>query len=191
MKPMPDVRITAEDVLACDSPWQDYEIFDGIPMVCEPAGGRASATAARIVGRLCAHIEQDARGWFFGADQGFLLRRHPDRLLAPDASYVSAARLAEIPTAGFIELAPDFVVEVRSPTQSWESTIAKCGVWQSHEVACTWAIDPLSRTVVVLRPGQDARVLAGEGIADAAPALDGFTVDVAELFAAFDRPMDA
>lgn len=191
MEPMPEIRITAEDVLAVESPWQDCEIWDGIPMVCEPCGGRSSATAAEVVSDLGTFVREHDLGWFFGADQGFLLRRNPDRLLAPDAAYVSKERLAEIPLEGFIELAPDFVLEVRSPTQSWEATIAKCGIWQSHEVACTWAIDPQTRTVAVFRSGRDPQVLRGEGVADAAPALEGFTLDVAALFAAFDRPAEA
>lgn len=186
MEPMPDVRITVEDVLAAESPWRDYEIFDGIPMVCEPCGGRSSATAVKVATRLGIFVERDDRGWCFGADQGFLLRRSPDRLLAPDAAYVSRDRLAEIPREGFVELAPDFVLEVRSPTQSWEATIATCGIWQSHGVACTWAIDPLSRTVAVFRAGRDPQILRGEGTADGAPALEGFTIDVAALFASFD-----
>ena len=186
MDAMPEVRISAEDVLAEGSPWRDYEIFDGRPMVCEPCGGRSSATAIHVVAQLHAHVRTHQLGWTFGADQGFLLRRRPDRLLAPDGAFVAKERLPTIPTEGFIELAPDFVLEVRSPKQSWEATVAKSGIWQSHGVACTWAVDPLGRTVVVLRPDADPQVLHGEGLADAAPALEGFTLDVAALFAAFD-----
>ena len=173
---MTERLITIEDVLAPDSPWRDCELWDGAAVLCEPSGGQAGHVGARLLARLTLHVEERDLGWTFTSEQGFVLARGPDRMLAPDVSYVSKARLERIPERGFIEMAPDFCVEVRSPTDAWEKTVNKCGIWVAHGVPVVWAVDPLARTVAVLRGEDDVEVLRGEGAANAAPALPDFTL---------------
>lgn len=174
--------ITAEDVLRRDSPWRDCELWDGVAILQEPSGGHTGCVTAGVSAMLTQHVHKHGLGWTSSSEQGFLIARNPDRLLAPDTSYVSRKRLAGIPEQGFIELAPDFLVEVRSPRDSWERTVHKCGLWIAHGVPVAWAIDPLTRTVAVLRGEEDVQVLRGEGTADAAPALPGFSLPLDEIF---------
>ena len=175
-------RITAEDVLQPESPWRDCEIWDGQPMVREPSGGRSEFVASRVVGPLIRHVETHAEGRVVLSSQGFLLARNPDRLLASDGAYISKARLPRVPRRGFVEAAPEFVIEVRSPTDTWEAVVEKCGLWIAHGVLCAWAIDPDAERVAVFRPGVAPHVLRGQGTASAAPALPDFALDVAPLF---------
>lgn len=174
--------ITIEDVLVPGNPWRDCEIWDGAAVVCEPSGGQAGHVSAKLLARLTLHVEELALGWTFTSEQGYVLARGPDRLLAPDVSYVSKARLEQIPERGFIEMAPDFCVEVRSPSDAWEQTVKKCGVWVAHGVPVVWAVDPLARKVAILRDEHDVEVLQDEGVASAAPALADFTLSLAECF---------
>jgi len=109
--------ITAEDVLRRGSPWREYEIWDGVPMVCEPSGGRAEVVGAYVVYELTRFVRSQRRetgplGWVVMSGQGFLLARDPDRLLASDGAFVSRKRLPAVPRRGFIEMAPDFLIEV-------------------------------------------------------------------------------
>ena len=175
--------ITIEDVLAPDSPWRDCELWDGAAVLCEPSGGQAGHVAANILATLTARVRELDLGWTFTSEQGFVLARGPDRLLAPDVSYVSKARLERIPERGFIEMAPDFCVEVRSPTDSWEKTVNKCGIWVAHGVPVVWAVDPLERTVAVMRSEDDVEVLREKGTASAAPALPEFALPLTEFLA--------
>ncbi len=181
MRPMPVIRITAEDILRCDSPWRDYEIWDGIPILHEPCGGRSSHIGVAVSSRLFSFATERELGWTFGADQGFLLARNPDRLLEPDGAFVSKLRLPMIPERDFLELAPDFVIEVRSPTDAWEAVVEKCGIWLAHGVQCAWAIDPLARKAAVFRPGTAPELVPSDGSLQADPALDGFEVPMAAL----------
>ena len=176
-------RITAEDVLREGSPWRDCEIWDGIPMVCEPSGGWAQSVTMRVLLPLGNHVQAHDLGWVFPSEQGYLVARDPDRLLAPDASYVSRARLSGIPARGFLTLTPDFVVEVRSPTDQWEAVLEKCGIWIAHGAGVVWAVDPENRQVVVFRPGREPDLLIGRGAASAKPALPHFELQVEDLFA--------
>ena len=118
------------------------------------------------------------------SSQGFLLARDPDRMLAPDGAYVSKERLPRVPTRGFIEMAPDFLIEVRSPDDSWESVVEKCRVWIAHGAGCAWAIDPLTHTLAEFRPARPPVVHRDPvAVACADPVLPDFTVSVADLFA--------
>lgn len=182
LEPVESRPITAEDVLRRNSPWRECEIWDGLPMVREPSGGRAEALGMRIMGPLHLHVRERALGWTFMSSQGFLLARDPDRMLASDGAYVSTERLPEIPTDGFVPLAPDFLIEVRSPKDTWEQTVEKCGVWIAHGAGVAWAVEPLARKVAVFRADGTSEVLEGEGTASAAPALPDFQVDLEDLF---------
>lgn len=176
-------RLTAEDVLRAGSAWGDAELWDGLPLVREPSGGRAELVAGRILVPLGVHVRERGLGWVFPSGQGFLVARDPDRLLAADGSYVSKARLPVVPARGFVPLAPDFAVEVRSPGDAWEATVEKCGRWIAHGTSVAWAVDPDARKVAVFRAGRAPEVLEGEGAASGRPALPDLHVDLADLFA--------
>lgn len=181
--------ITAEDVLRCDSPYRDCEIWDGTPMLREPSGGEAEFVAAEVVGPLREHVRARGLGWTFLSSQGFLVSRDPDRLLASDGAFVSRARLPRLPKRGFIELAPDFLIEVRSPDDTWETILQKCGVWVSHGAACVWAIDPFTRTIAEFRPARTPVIHRdGLGTATADPVLPGFSIALPDLFAELGDP---
>jgi Uma2 family endonuclease len=175
--------VTAADVLLAKGPWRDCELWDGMPLVREPSGGWAEEIASRIVVPLGVHVRERDLGWVFLSSQGFLVARDPDRLLAPDGAYVARARLPTLPARGFVPLAPDFAIEVRSPDEAWEATNAKCGVWIAHGAGVAWAVDPDARRVVVFRAGERPCVVRESGQVGAAPVLPDFRLDVADLFA--------
>ena len=181
---MPDeCLLTADDLLAAGSRWRDCELWSGLPMVREPSGGQAETVAWRVMRRLGNHVEEQALGWVFLSSQGFLLRRAPDTVLAADGAFVAKERLPRVPTHAFVPLAPDFALEVRSPTDSWEAVIEKAGAWIAHGTRVVWAIDPLERRVVVLRPSVPPLLLGPGDRAEATPAIPGIEVAVDELFA--------
>lgn len=179
---MTTARITAEDVLRPGSRWKDYEIWDGVPMLREPSRGQSEDVSARVLVPLGSHVYAKKLGRVFLSSQGFLLAREPDRLLASDSAYVSKERLPQVPAKGFIEMAPDFCIEVRSPTDSWEATVEKCGIWIAHGVQVAWAIDPLKRRAAVFRAERPVEVLHAEGTLDAEPAVPGFNLALQDLF---------
>lgn len=45
-----------------------------------------------------------------------------------------------------------------------------------------WLVDPASRTITVYRARRDARVLSEEEMLEGAEVLEGFSVQIAELF---------
>jgi Uma2 family endonuclease len=184
--------LTAEDLLRPDTPYGDCELWDGTAVVREPSGGGSDFVTARVTFALQLYLRDHALGRGTGSEAGWLVARDPDRLLAADAAFVSFARLPEIPSRGFCPCTPEFVVETRSPSDRWPTLLAKAGVWMGHGACVVWLIDPMSRTVTILRPGADPLTLGPGASADAEPTLPGFRVELASLFEGvpFDRPED-
>jgi Uma2 family endonuclease len=158
------------------------ELWDGASVVGDPLMGMGGVVASRLHLALGRHVAERGLGWTPVGELGFLVQRDPDRVLVPGASYVSIERLPVPPDDAFWPCAPDFVVEIASPTDRWGHVVAKCDVWLSHGSRVAWAVDPRARKVLELLPGEPAQeVVPGED-ASAAPALPDFSMPVADLF---------
>src|SRR5437867_1883694 len=124
-------RLTADDLLKLPmGKGKRYELVNGELREMAPAGyrhGKEAARTARIIGNYVAprHL-----GDVLGAETGFLLRRNPDHVRAPDCAFVAAGRLpvGSDPT-GYAELAPDFVVEVISPGDTATDVLEQIVDW--------------------------------------------------------------
>ena len=121
---------TAEELLRLPTDGLRLELVKGKLYEMPPAGARHGNVAIRIASRLNAHVETAELGQVFAAETGFVLRRDPDTVRAPDAAFVSRDRLpqGELPV-GLLELAPDLVVEVVSPSDSRREVREKAESW--------------------------------------------------------------
>jgi len=91
-----------------------------------PASPRHGKIAVRIGGRLDHFVSARQLGEVYGAETGFTLRRKPDTVRAPDAAFVSAARIPPGGIqSGFFPGAPDLAVEVVSPDDTAAEVKAK------------------------------------------------------------------
>lgn len=184
--PGPARLMTAEEFAAGGPKYDHCELWDGVLWVHDPAGGGSPNVAFRLGARLGAHLgERPGAGWGFGPDQGFLVAADPPRVLCPDLAFVSRTRLASLPAKGFLPLAPDFCVEVRSPDDPWVGVLEKCGRWLAHGVPVVWALNPRRRRVVVFRPSERPQEARPGDVVDATPVLPDFRVAVSDLFAGF------
>ena len=178
---VPIPLLTAEE-LAADSRYRECELWDGLPVVKEPSGGYSPLIEHELGALLHAHVSPRDLGWVGSPSAGFILRRNPDRLLSPDLAFVPYARLPQWPRRGFAECVPDFVVEVRSPDQTWREILEKGVIWASHGVRVAWLVDPVGRRAVTMKPDAAPVEVGEDGVLEAAPALTGFTVPLAPLF---------
>jgi len=84
---------------------------------------------------------------------------------SPDASWVSDERLSQLEEDAdeyFLQVVPDFVVEIRSSTDSLKKTKQKMdNAWMANGVRLGWLIDPYSEKVWIYRTGQATEVIKG------------------------------
>lgn len=159
------------------------ELVRGDLIVMAPAGGRHGQVAHTFALFIGMHVRDRDLGRVFAAETGFVLRRNPDTVRAPDVALVAAERLgtAETP-AGFLDLAPDLAVEVVSPGDSAAAVRAKVRDWLEAGTQLVWVAYPETRSVAVHRRGCPDEVLHEADVLRGDPVLEGFTVRVRDLF---------
>ena len=173
--------LTAEDLwmMAEDS---RGELVDGEMLAVNPVTHRHGVVVMRLGSRLTAWAEEHRFG-DTGTEVGFILRRDPDTVLAPDVSLVAASDASDVPACGFAEAVPLLAAEVLSPDDSPRETERKVGIYLGAGVALVWVVDPGRRTVAVHQPGREPEVLRGDDVLDGGEVLPGFAVALAYLFA--------
>lgn len=179
------VLTTAEELLKLPTgEGKRYELIEGRLRVMCAAGfehGRIALTAGRLLGN---HVQATRSGVTLGAETGFVLASDPDTVRAPDAAFVSQARVDAVGvTAGFWPGgAPDLAIEVVSPEDSRAYVRAKALSWLDGGASAVLVLDPRSRSATVYRPGGDVRTFAG-GTLELGDAVPGWRVAVADFFA--------
>ena len=140
---------------------------------------------SRITARLDNWAEGDGAGAAFDATAGFTLPN--GALRSPDAAWILKSRLAELTEEdrrGFWRISPDFVIELRSPSDRLPGLHAKMDEYMENGVRLGWLIDPLDprRRVYVYRPGAPVAILEGPETLSGAPELPGFILDLQSIW---------
>ncbi len=150
-----------------------------------PVGTRGSYREDEVSFQLSSWARRDGRGRNSSPNAGWNLR--DGSTLSPAASWTSNARV-EVFSAEeqerYLPICPEFIIEVRSKSDSVKMLRAKMETWIENGAQLAWMIDPFARTVSVYRPGQTPQELAspievyGEG------PVSGFTLETDQLWAA-------
>ncbi len=151
--------------------------------VMAPTGGKTGRRNAKLIARVVVWAEQDATGDVFDSSTVFTLPNSAKR--SPDVSWVSKNRwdaLTQNEKEQFPPVCPDFVVELRSRTDSVAELQVKLEEYIANGAQLGWLIDPLERKVHVYRPGLAAEILNDPETLSGEPLLKGFTLDLRSLW---------
>lgn len=168
--------VTAAGLAEMDGRW---ELVEGELREMPPTGyphGKASANATYAV---MGHVRPRGLGDVLGAETGFRIARDPDTVLAPDLAFVSTGRIPADPTErAFLDLVPDLVVEVISPSDRAGEVAEKVGQWLSVGVRLVWVVYPQQRFVAV---HTSAGVVHERDVLTGGDVLPDLRIDVADL----------
>ncbi|GJG85811.1 hypothetical protein tb265_09920 [Gemmatimonadetes bacterium T265] len=184
-------RMTAEEFL--NYPWGDtpVELVHGEVRVAPFPAGAHAHVVDNMYGALRDYVRAHQLGRVYGDNTGYALPHRDDTIRGPDVSFVRAGRLPdELPLKGLFQIAPDFGVEVLSPSDTYAEVAEKLDDFFSAGVELMWLLDPRRRRVEAVAPDGARRTFAERGaaeVADAAPVLPGFTMAVADVFAGVAR----
>lgn len=123
------------------------------------------------------------KGYSFDSSTGFTL---PDRsVFSPDASWVSLEKwniLSEEDKDRFAPLCPEFVIEVRTKSDSLEDLQSKMLVWIKNGAQLAWLIDPREKTTYIYQPEKELEVVLGlDQKIEAESPVKGFVLDLSLL----------
>jgi Uma2 family endonuclease len=122
-------------------------------------------------------------GEAFDSSTGFILPNGATR--APDASWVSGERwqaLTPEQKRTFANICPDFVVELRSSSDTLKSLQDKMREYIDNGAKLGWLIDPQQRRVEIYRPGKDVDVLENPAQLSGEDVLLGFVLNLRRVW---------
>jgi Uma2 family endonuclease len=174
--------ITAEQLLAMGDIGR-CELINGEIIHMAPAGAEHGGVAAEIARRLANHAVANRLGKVYAAETGFLLRRGPDHVRAPDVAFVRTERVPKEVRRGFFDGRPDLAVEVVSPSDPLSDVAAKVDDWLAAGAVSVWVVDPPNRTIAVYRQANQVLRYRDADELRVEPCLPGLVVQLADVFA--------
>ena len=178
--------ITAEELLNMPDDGTRRELVGGELREMAPAGNRHGYVAGELFGELRNHVKANGLGRTYTAETGFKTSSDPDTVRAPDAAFVSQARLERMgDVPGYWPGAPDLVVEVVSPNDKHSEVLDKALAWLDAGCRMVLVAHPERRVVTVYRSREDIRILTAEAgdVVDGADVVPGWKLSLTEIFA--------
>jgi Uma2 family endonuclease len=163
--------------------WRIERTAEGDIIIMPPTGGKTGIRNFKLIGQFSAWVEADGTGKGFDSSTIFKLPNSAQR--SPDLAWVKNERwqaLTDEEQEKFPPLCPDFVVELRSRTDSLKSLQANMQEYIDNGAQLGWLIDPFERKVYVYRPQHQAESFDDPQTLSGAPLLSGFVLDVQELW---------
>lgn len=175
--------LTAEDLLRLHSQGVKGELIEGVLHETVSVGEEHGHIAGIFITFLNIHIRPKRLGRTGGTDVGVKIQRDPDTVREPDVYYVSAERLPlDVRVQGYLEVVPELVVEIVSPSDSDADVREKIAMWLELGVSMALEVRPASQTITVHRPGVPALTLTGDDVLDGGDVLPGFSLPLSEIF---------
>ncbi len=151
---------------------------EGAIEVMPPTGGGTGNRNSNLNYQLTGWTLRDGTGVAFDSSTGFILPNGAMR--SPDASWVRRERLSELTAEQkerFLPLCPDFVIELRSPSDPLAPLEAKMREYVENGTQLGWLIDPEERKAYVYRPDERTRGLDKPEKISGDPVLPGFVLE--------------
>jgi Uma2 family endonuclease len=161
-----------------------YELVRGALRKYPLEGHEHGRIAGRITGLLGSHVLASRLGAAYVCGTGFLITSDPDTVRAPDIAFVSRKRLDEVgDVEGYWPGAPDLVVEVISPGDTYTEVEEKVLEWLEAGARMVVVVNPRKHAVTVYRSLTDIVVLTESDTLDGGDVVRGWTMAVKDIFA--------
>lgn len=152
--------------------------------IMSPVSGRSGRCELKFNGALYSYVTAHG-GESFSSSTGFILPN--GAMKSPDACWVTQEKIDTLTEADFdhlLEITPDFVVEVVSPTDQIKIAHTKMElVWIANGVRLGWLVDVKNEKLWVYRSDGTSelidgfdRVITGENV------VPGFSFDLSSLY---------
>ncbi|MEH2313484.1 MAG: Uma2 family endonuclease [Nostoc sp.] len=152
--------------------------------IMPPTGGTTGNRGGNIFGQLWVWSEQDGTGITFDSSTGFKLSTGANR--SPDASWIQLERwnsLSPKQQERFVPICPDFVVELKSPSDNLQTLKEKMEEYMNEPgIQLGWLIDRKQRKVYIYRPGLPEECLDNPASVSGESVLPGFILNMSKVW---------
>jgi Uma2 family endonuclease len=151
-------------------------------LIMPPTGSDTGNRNFDMVVELGIWNKQTKLGKGFDSSTGFTLPNGAER--SPDVSWVKIERwnaLTPEQQEKFAPICPDFVVELRSRTDSLKELQEKMQEYIENGTQLGWLIDRKNKRVEIYRPGKDVEILGNPASLSGENILPGFVLDLQQI----------
>lgn len=155
---------------------------DGDLIIMVPTGSETSKRNFDLAVQLGIWNRKTGLGVAFDSSGGFRLPNGADR--SPDASWVRRGQWDALTTEQkekFAPLCPDFVVEIRSPSDALAKLQEKMREYIDNGAKLGWLLDRKNQQVEIYRPNQEVEILQSPKTLSGEDVLPGFILDLSEI----------
>ncbi len=148
-------------------------------IIMSPTGGETGNCNSEINANFVIWNRQTKLGKVFDSSTGFKLPNGADR--SPDVAWIKQERwdaLTPQQKEKFPPIAPDFVLELMSPSDTLQKTQEKMQEYRDNQVKLGWLIDRKTRRVEIYRLGQEVEVLESPTELSGEDILPGFVLNL-------------
>jgi Uma2 family endonuclease len=154
-------------------------------IIMPPTGGDTGHMNANLTTDFTLWSRQDSSGLIFDSSTLFVLPNGAKR--SPDVSWIRRDRweaLSPEERRGFSPICPDFVLELRSPSDQLRTLQDKMQEYLDNGARLGWLIDPSERVVYIYRPGEGVERLEAPREVSGEPVLPGFVLQLSAVWSA-------
>jgi len=152
-------------------------------IIMPPTGGETSKFNSEVNLDLGLWNRQTKLGITFDSSGGFKLPNGADR--SPDAAWIPLAKwesLTPEQQEKFPPICPDFVIELRSPSDSLKPLQEKMQEYMDNGTRLGWLINRKNRQVEIYRPGREKEVLENPTTLSGEDILPGFVLHLSLIW---------
>jgi Uma2 family endonuclease len=179
------LHVTPEqfDCLCQDNPDLRLELSNkGELIVMAPTFGESGEKNGNLFGRVWAWNEQTELGKTFDSSTGYDFCTIGGGKLSPDVSWIENSRLEGVSLKQFIPVVPDFLIELRSTTDSLKDLQTKMLEYQRLGVRLGLLINPQDKQVEVYRLGRAPETLESPLSVSCEDVLPGFILSLNKIW---------
>lgn len=174
--------ITGEELLAMLG-MECAELIDGVIKGWPVQGGEHGYLEVEIGGELRNFSKKQKLGRVMAGETGVYIRQYPDRVRKFDVGFISRERLPQRPPMKYLDVAPEVVVEIMSPTDRWNSDLREeIEDYFSIGVEEVWVVEPARESVRRYFSADHYETLEDDDELHGNGVLAGFSLKIADLF---------
>jgi Uma2 family endonuclease len=180
------IRLTDEQFyqLCMANPEQPLELTStGVLIVISPVGGESGNREANLGAQVYNWNEQTELGAVFSSSTIFRLPLGGQR--SPDAAWVELSRwnaLTSEQQQKFPPIAPDFLIELRSRTDSLSDLQDKMLEYRANGVRLGFLINPQERLLEIYRLNREVEILSAPNQVSGEDVLPSFMLDLSKIW---------
>jgi Uma2 family endonuclease len=152
-------------------------------VIMPPTGGETGRENFELTVLFGHWVHIDGTGVGFDSSTGFTLPNGAKR--SPDLAWVMRERweaLTAEQRRQFPPLCPDFVLELRSPSDALATVEAKMQEYLDNGARLGWLIDPIEKKVYIYRPEAPVECLDNPQTISGEPVLPRFVIELGRVW---------